>query len=78
MVTDSSTSSWGSDVPVSMPQPIPADQIDDLNMPMYGFRFSPRGLQHDLTTSDIEAILAERYLPRTHNEQRDDADVDDL
>lgn len=70
------TDTWGSDVPVSLPRPIPADQTDDVNIDMYGFRFSPRGLQHNVSASDLEALLATRFAPQHHDEQRGDADLD--
>lgn len=70
------TNSWGSDTAVSMPVPLTAADLNDVSVDMQGFRFSPKGLQHDITKGDIEAIMLDRYAPKSHNEQRGDAEFD--
>lgn len=52
--------SWGSDVPVSMPEPL-GDQ--EGLVPMFGFNFTINGLFHDLTDADHEALSTPTFAP---------------
>ncbi len=50
---------WASDVPVSMPEPLPVTG----QVPMYGFVFTENGLFHDLSEADHEVISHPTYGP---------------
>lgn len=63
---------WGSDVQISMPDPMDHDTASAPYVDMGGFRFTEKGLQVDVTATDIDAMLARRYRPYMHDEQRDD------
>lgn len=52
---------WGSDAIPSLPQAIPSDGAEKVSMG--GFAFTPYGLRPDLSVSDREELLAERYQP---------------
>ena len=52
-------SGWGSDVPVSMPEPLDRDGL----VPMYGFTFTIDGLRHDITEADHETISRPSFAP---------------
>ena len=56
-----SEKSWGSDVPVSMPQPLPADA--GAGVAMFGFVFTPSGLAHDLSETDYDRLSIPPYAP---------------
>jgi hypothetical protein len=50
---------WGSDVPVSMPQP-----LEDVGLvPMFGFVFTINGLRHDISEADHERLSRSGYTP---------------
>jgi hypothetical protein len=55
-----SIQSWGSDVPVSMPEPL-GDQVG--LVPMFGFTFTINGLFHDLSDADHERLSTPTYAP---------------
>lgn len=66
---------WGSDVPVSMPEPL-KDQ--EGMIPMFGFTFTVNGLFHDLTEADHERLSIPTYAPISPaNTVRDDLDLDE-
>ncbi|MCX4799550.1 hypothetical protein OG497_37475 [Streptomyces sp. NBC_01242] len=52
---------WGSDVPVSMPQPLPPDVIGVV--PMSGFVMTESGLFPDLSAADHERLSRPTYAP---------------
>lgn len=52
--------SWGSDVPVSMPEPLKGQEG---LVPMFGFTFTVNGLFHDLTEADHEELSMTKYAP---------------
>lgn len=52
---------WGSDVPVSMPQPLPKDVIGIV--PMGGFVMTESGLFPDLSAADHENLSHPTYAP---------------
>jgi hypothetical protein len=52
---------WGSDVPISMPQPLAADA--EAGVPMFGFIFTPNGLQHDLSETEHDRLSIPPYAP---------------
>lgn len=53
---------WGSDTPISMPEPLdPAQPIlADLSG---GFGFTSGGIAHDLGESDLEALMHPHFSP---------------
>lgn len=54
---------WGSDVPISMPQPL-APHLRNLPMvPMGGFTFTVHGLAHDITQADLDQFYRSRFEP---------------
>lgn len=55
--------SWGSDVPISKPEPLTPDVTDPGSVPMYGFCFTVHGLRHDLNAADQEAVFIPGYAP---------------
>ncbi|MFJ4902855.1 hypothetical protein [Streptomyces sp. NPDC088727] len=52
---------WGSDVPVSMPQPLPPGVVGIV--PMGGFVMTESGLFPDLSAADHERISRPAYAP---------------
>lgn len=50
---------WGSDVPVSMPEPLTEAGL----IPMFGFVFTIDGLRHDLSEADHERIGRPTFAP---------------
>jgi hypothetical protein len=52
---------WGSDVPVSMPQPLPGDLEGIVNMG--GFTMTLDGLFPDLSAADHERLATPTYAP---------------
>lgn len=52
---------WGADVPVSMPQPLRADQ--EALVPMGGFAMTIDGLFPDLSAADHERLAIPVYAP---------------
>lgn len=52
---------WGADVPISMPQPLRADQ--EAIVPMGGFVMTPDGLFPDLSAADHERLGTPVYAP---------------
>jgi hypothetical protein len=50
---------WASDVPVSMPEPLPYTG----HVEMQGFVFTDKGLFHNLSEADHEAISRPTYGP---------------
>ena len=66
--------SWGSDVPISMPQPPP----NAVEVPMHGFGMSRFGLVHDLTEVEFEALRVPSFAPEQPYEPvYDDQDVEE-
>lgn len=69
---------WGSDVPVSMPQPLPEGY--DSIVPMGGFTMTQFGLFPDMTAADHERLTHPKFAPHdptrpveeTVPEQRED------
>lgn len=51
--------SWGSDLPVSMPVP-PAVKPE---VPMDGFGFGRKGLCHDITEEERDALAIPTFAP---------------
>lgn len=58
---------WGSDVPVSLPQPL--DESNPGIIPMDGFCFTATGLAWDLSRSDWEAISTPTFAPDAPQDQ---------
>jgi hypothetical protein len=52
---------WGADVPVSMPQPLRADQ--EAIVPMGGFVMTLDGLFPDMSAADHERLATPSYMP---------------
>jgi hypothetical protein len=52
---------WGSDVPVSMPQPLPPGVVGIV--PMGGFTMTENGLFPDLSAADHEMLSRPSYTP---------------
>jgi hypothetical protein len=52
---------WGADVPVSMPQPLRADQ--EAIVPMNGFAMTLDGLYPDMSAADHERLATPVYAP---------------
>lgn len=52
---------WGADVPVSMPQPLRADQA--ALVPMGGFVMTLDGLFPDMSAADHERLATPAYAP---------------
>ncbi|THA72584.1 hypothetical protein E6R60_27020 [Streptomyces sp. A0642] len=52
---------WGSDVPVSMPQPLPPGVVGVV--PMGGFTMTEQGLFPDLSSADHERLSRPTYAP---------------
>ncbi len=51
---------WGSDAPVSMPQPI---RDEDQQVDFGGFVFTTGGMAHGITEVDVEAVYAPTFSP---------------
>jgi hypothetical protein len=54
-----SVQDWGSDVPVSMPEPL----IGGGMVPMFGFTFTRNGLFPDISEADHERLSLPTYAP---------------
>jgi hypothetical protein len=68
-----SSQPWGSDVPVSMPEPLSGQAG---LVPMFGFVFTVNGLFHDLTEADHEQLSIPTYAPISPiHTIRDDQDL---
>lgn len=52
---------WGADVPISMPQPLRADQ--EGIVPMGGFVMTADGLWPDMSRADHERLATPYYAP---------------
>jgi hypothetical protein len=52
---------WASDVRVSLPQPLAAD--NPVLVSMFGFGFTERGLFHNLSVADHEALSWPNFAP---------------
>jgi hypothetical protein len=52
---------WGADVPISMPQPLRADQ--EAIVPMGGFVMTLDGLYPDMSAADHERLATPAYAP---------------
>jgi hypothetical protein len=52
---------WGADVPISLPQPLTADNPGII--PMDGFCFTSSGLFFDLSDADYQRIAVPAYAP---------------
>jgi hypothetical protein len=52
---------WGADVPISMPQPVPAGE--PVMVEMYGFGMTQYRLVHDLSRADYESLAVPVYAP---------------
>jgi hypothetical protein len=52
---------WGADVPISMPQPLRADQ--EAIVPMGGFVMTTDGLWPDMSAADHERLATPSYAP---------------
>lgn len=50
---------WGSDVPVSMPEPLTEPGM----VPMFGFVFTRNGLFHDLSEAEHEQLSLPTFAP---------------
>lgn len=50
-----SGNAWGSDVPISMPEPLRTDRVAYVDMD--AFCFTLRGIAHNLSDADYEAYL---------------------
>ncbi|MFE6000306.1 hypothetical protein ACFQ6C_26155 [Streptomyces sp. NPDC056454] len=70
---------WGSDVPVSMPQPLPPGVVGIV--PMGGFTMTESGLFPDLSAADHEYLSRPSYAPyeplRTQVEDVPDPDEEE-
>jgi hypothetical protein len=51
--------SWGSDVLISMPEPLKRQGLVDMG----GFTFTIRGISHDFTDADWETFLVPTFAP---------------
>lgn len=58
---------WGSDGPVSLPQPLPTTDTDMAEMD--GFCFTPDGLRPRLSLADREELLANAFRPEPKGDQ---------
>ena len=50
---------WGTDVPISMPEPT----TDDVLIDMGAYGFSENGLVHNLTPADLEDYMMPTFAP---------------
>ena len=53
------TDSWGTSVPISMPQPTE----DDVIVPMFGFGYSKYGIRHDITREELLRYRRPTFAP---------------
>jgi hypothetical protein len=58
---------WGSDVPVSLPQPLAEDNPGII--PMDGFCFTANGLAYDLSQADFARISTPTFAPEDPQQQ---------
>lgn len=58
---------WGSDVPVSLPQPL--DEGNPGIIPMDGFCFTANGLAFDLSQADYSRIATPTFAPEDPQQQ---------
>jgi hypothetical protein len=56
-----SSSLWGTDVPISMPEPMNQDQ--PIYVDMGGFGMTTGGIAHNFTTADLEVYTTPTFLP---------------
>ena len=72
----SDRSSWGSDVPISMPQP----NLNAVIVQMHGFGYSQYGIVHDLNELDYMSVRRPASPPDVDpsSEVFDDAELDDI
>jgi hypothetical protein len=70
------SSSWGSDVPISMPQP----SGESVLVQMFGFGYTQYGLVHDLNSLDYMSARRPASPPDVDpaSEILDDAELDDI
>ncbi|MFD7835592.1 hypothetical protein [Streptomyces sp. NPDC059761] len=61
---------WGSDVPVSMPQPLPPGVVGII--PMGGFVMTLDGLFPDLSAGDHERLSRPTYAPYDPTKERNE------
>ncbi|MET7363277.1 hypothetical protein ABZS76_33235 [Streptomyces sp. NPDC005562] len=62
---------WGSDVPVSMPAPLPSD-VPGI-VPMGGFVMTESGLFHDMSAADHERLSRPTFAPYDPMRLRDES-----
>lgn len=69
---------WGSDAPVSMPEPLPRD-LSGNTVAMDGFVMTENGLFHDLSAADHETLSRPTFAPYDPMDRRDESvpDPDD-
>lgn len=60
-MANGTTNSWGSDVPISLPEAPPADIPTPVKFG--GFAFGPRGLVPDLTKDDLDTLMTPFFVP---------------
>lgn len=53
--------SWGADCPISMPEPLTADQ--QVYVDMDAFCFTLTGIAHNFRAAELEAYLTPRFAP---------------
>jgi hypothetical protein len=61
-VISKSVPSWGCDVPISMPEPIPDDENREM-ADMGTHIFTPTGLRINVNTDVLDAMFAPTYAP---------------
>lgn len=61
MSVDGSVPAWGTDVPISMPEPPAADAGD--TVALGGLAFAPCGVVFDMSEVDREHLYAQAYAP---------------
>jgi hypothetical protein len=52
---------WGSDVRISQPQP--ADPDIPVVVDLGGFGFTPNGLVHNITSTEVEEVFSPTFAP---------------
>lgn len=60
--------SWGSDVPISEPQPA----REEIKVDFKGFAFTTGGVVFSITPSEVEEIFSPAYLPEGYIGVEDD------
>lgn len=66
---------WGADCPISMPLPVPADEVKVVDMA--GFAMTQYRLVHDITQAEYEGLAVPVYAPVNPASQvRGDAAID--